>query len=111
MLIGLSMFLWVPMFAQTADSIKKQNAPDKVEGKDSTLLVMLKNTRIVFKDGSIRKNCKVKEINDYWIVYEKDGSMHDQTIEKIRRIEIGDGTRHAVFFDEKNKPVIRIYVH
>src|SRR3990172_7198428 len=102
MLIGLSMFLWAPMFAQTADSTKK-NTPGNIERKETSLISMLKNTRIVFKDGSIRKNCKVKEINDYWIVYEKNGSLHDLMIEKIRRIEISDGTTQAVLFDEKNK--------
>ena len=123
MLIGLSMFLWVPMFtpsgfAQTADSIparttdfqsggKQKNAPGQVQRKDSLLLSRLRDTRIVFKDGSIRKNCKVKEINDYWIVYEKDGSLHDLMIEKISRIEIGDGTMQVVVFDEKSKPKIR----
>ncbi len=108
LLIGLSMFFWVPMFAQTkspdntvgADSTTKKNVPNTL------LLSRLENTRIIFKDGNIRKNCKVKEINDYWIVYEKDGSLHDLMIEKIKRIEIGNGTMPAVFFDEKNKPEI-----
>jgi hypothetical protein len=112
MLIGLSMFIWVPMFtptgfAQTEGSTQKENAPNNIKKKDSLLLSRLRNTRIVFKDGSIRKNCKVKEINDYWIVYEKEGSLHDLMIEKVSRIEIGDGTMQAVFFDEKNKPGIR----
>lgn len=118
MLIGLSLFLWMPLlynpvgrFEQITNSIKKQNASNFIERKDSIILSRLKNTRIVFKDGSIRKNCTVKEINNYWIVYEKDGSLHDLEIEKISRIEIGNGTMKAVFFDEKNKPGIRTYMY
>ncbi len=119
LLLGLLLFLWVPMMAQTtspdlsvrAGSEKKQNAPGYVERKDSALLSRLKDTRIIFKDGSIRKHCTVKQINAYWIVYEKDGSLHDLEIEKIKRIEICDGTTQAVFFDEKNKPDIGAYVY
>ena len=116
MLFSLYMLLWVPMFVQTTEpdgsvrsgSIKKQIALNNVEQKDSILLSRLVNTRIILTDGSIKKNCKVKEIHEYWLVYEKDGSLHDQLIEKIKRIEIGDGTKQAVFFDEKNQPVIVI---
>ena len=111
LLLGLCMLLWAPMMAQTSNSTIKQNAPTCVERKDSALLSRLKETRIVFKDGSIRKNCNVKQINDYWIVYEKAGSEHDLEIDKIKRIEICDGTMQAVFFDEKNKPEIGMSVH
>jgi hypothetical protein len=104
MLLGLSMFLWVPMFAQTPDSSNKKNA------LNATIVSQLEKTRIIFKDGSIRKNCKVKEIHDYWIVYEKEGSLHDLLIEKILRIEINDGTMRAIYFDERNKPEIRKYL-
>jgi len=115
MLISLSMFLCVPVIAQTevpgnsfrSDSNKKQMSLELQERKDSLLLSRLGNTRIILKDGSIKKNCNVKEINEYWIVFEKEGSLHDQLIEKIRRIEIEDGRMQAVFFDENNKSMIR----
>ena len=108
LLLGLSIFLCVPIFAQTIDSTKADN---HVEKKDSVLISKLKKTRIVLKDGSIKKNCRIKEINDYWIVYEKDGVLHDQQIDKIKRIEISDGTMNAVFFDDKNRPKIGSYTY
>ena len=129
LMICLLMFMWVPMFAQTSDpetietgimpvrttgvqsDVKKQN-PRTCEGKkDSSLLSRLIKTRIVLKDGSMKKNCRIKEMHSYWIVYEKDGSLHDQMIDKIQRIEICDGTMHAVFFDEKNRPLTGSYVY
>lgn len=106
MLICLFMFFWAPVLAQTDISTKKQNAPDNIEQKDSILISSLINTRIVLKDGSIKKHCKLKEIREYWIVYEKDGSLHDLLIEKIKRIEIDNGTLKAIFFDDKYQPTI-----
>ena len=104
----------VPVFAQKSDSeikskdMNNSNNNMNVANKqvDSQLLSRLVNTRIIFKDNSIRKNCKIVEINEYWIVYIKEGSMHDLMIEEIKRIEIGDGTTQAVYFDENNKPII-----
>jgi len=104
MLIGLSMIIWMLMFAQAEGSIKINKASITNVKKDSTLLLRLKNCRIVLKDGSIKKNCKVNEINEYWITYEKGGSMHDQMIDKIRRIELDDGTTQEVIFNQNNKP-------
>ena len=109
MLISLSVILWVPMMAQTKDSITHQTSP--IHRNDSLLISKLRKTRIVLKDGTIKKNCHVKEIHDYWIVYEKEESLHDLMIEEIERIEIMDGTMHAVFFDEKKKPVVGSYVY
>ena len=100
------MFLWVPMLAEAAESKKEQKV--YAEKNDSLLLKKLLKTRIIMKDGSIKKNCKVTEIKEYWIVYEKEGSLHDVMIEKIERIEFNNGTQ-AVFFDEKNKPEIETW--
>lgn len=108
-LIGLSMFLWVPMFAQTGTT--KQNASNVPARNDSLFLQRLSNTRIVLKDGTQKKNCKITEIKEYWIVFEKEGSLHDMMIDKIERIEICDGTMQAVFFNEKNRPEIGYYVY
>ncbi len=62
--------------------------------------------RIVLKDGSVKKDCRLREIHDYWIVYEKNGSLHDQLIEKIQRIEISAEEEPVLVFDEKNRPKI-----
>ena len=103
------MLLWMPMMAQTNNSVTNRTETQQLEKKDSIPLSQLEKTRIVLKDGSIKKNCHIKEINDYWILYLKDGSLHDQAIDKIRRIEITDGTMRAVFFDENNRPRLDIY--
>ena len=62
--------------------------------------------RIVLKDGSVKKDCLLREIHAYWIVYQKNGSLHDQLIEKIQRIEISAEEAPVLVFDEKNRPVI-----
>lgn len=111
-IICLSLFPWASVFAQTEQQ-DKSDITNGINNKvlnnndNSMLLSRLGNTRIIFKDGSIRKNCKIKEIHEYWIVYEKEGSLHDQLTENIKRIEIGDKTMQAVFFDENNKPFIK----
>ena len=110
LLLSLSLFLGVvTMFAQTNNTTTNQKAVNDVQKSDSILLSKLGKTKIVLKDGSIKKNCRIKKIHSYWIVYEKDGALHDQQIDKIRRIEIEDGTMRAVFFDDKNKPRIDFY--
>ena len=106
-LIGLSLFMWVPMMAQTGTT--KQNAPEVIGKGDSVLLSKLHNTRIVLKDGTIKKNCSVKEINAYWIVYEKEGSLHDLMIDEIERIELAK--MQAVFFNDNHKPSLGSYVY
>ncbi len=58
------------------------------------------------KDGSEIRNALIKEIHDHWIVYEKNGSLHDFMIEKIDRIGIGSNRSYAVYFDTKGKPYI-----
>ncbi len=108
-IITAAFFLWVPMFADAGEN-EKTEAP-LCQDKDSLLLTRMKNVRIVLKDGTIRKNCKITAIKEYWIEYIKDGSLHDLLIESIERIEIQDGKMNAVFFDEKKKPIIGSYVY
>ena len=109
LMICLLMFIWVPMFAQTTNNTTNQDVSKQIEKQDTGLLSKLAKTRIVLKDGSIKKNCRIKEINSYWIVFEKDGSLHDQMIDKIKRIEICDGKMNAVIFDKMNKPKVECY--
>lgn len=63
-------------------------------------------TRIYFKDGSIRKDCTLKEFKGQWLIYIKDGSLHDVEIDKISRIELANKTM-AIYFDEKFKPLVK----
>lgn len=79
---------------------------DEITG-DSIEIQNLGNLRIVEKDGTIKKNTILKEIHSYWIIYEKDGSLHDFLISTIDRIEIGDKKSKAIYFDKKGKATIK----
>lgn len=74
---------------------------------DSVSIENLGKLRIIETDGTIKKDVTLKEIHSYWIIYEKDGSLHDFLISAIDRIEIGDQKNRAVFFDEKGKASIK----
>lgn len=43
--------------------------------------------RIIEKDQSILKNITLHEVKEYWVVYIKNGSIHDLLMEKIERVE------------------------
>lgn len=96
--------LWLPASSSaqsgTGDTIK---ISCKFGG--SIALNSIGRTRIHFKDGTIRKDCTMKEIKDQWLIYEKDGSLHDVEIEKISWIEFADKV-HAIYFDEKLRPAV-----
>lgn len=62
--------------------------------------------RIHFKDGTMKVACTVKEIHKDWIVYEKNGVLHDQMIDKISRVELSERATLEIIFDEKNRPKI-----
>ncbi|OFY85180.1 MAG: hypothetical protein A3F72_05210 [Bacteroidetes bacterium RIFCSPLOWO2_12_FULL_35_15] len=74
---------------------------------DSIDILSLGNLRIVEKDGTIKKNTILKEIHSYWIIYEKDGSLHDFLISAIDRIELGNKKGKAIYFDKKGKATIK----
>jgi len=93
-----------PAFAQTG-SPENDTVLIPSERCGTVLLHAIGLTRIYFKDGTIKKNCLIKEIQSQWIVYMKDKTLHDAAIDKIRKIEFPDQLR-AIYFDEKNKPFI-----
>ncbi len=64
--------------AQLPDLSKKEN------------LKALGVGRIVEKDRSILKNITLYEVKEYWIVYIKNGSVHDLLMEQIDRIEFSE---------------------
>ena len=80
---------------------------DELTG-DSVSIESLGKLRIIEKDGTIKKNVTLKEIHSYWIVYEKDASLHDILISSINRIEIGDKKYKAIYFSKSGKAVIRL---
>lgn len=104
--IFANLFLLTGMaFAQT-----QMNGRDTVkiacEYGGSVLLSKLGTARILFKDNTIKKNCTIKEIKEYWVVYMKDRSLHDAQIDKIKRIEMDDQS-YAIYFDSQNKPILK----
>jgi len=62
--------------------------------------------RLVLKDRGVYKKITVYEINDEWLVFLKDGSLHDMSIERIARIEYGKEYGPRVTFNNDNKIVI-----
>ncbi len=93
------------MFAQTVQCINDEVKIRYDTGEEISVSGIGK-TRIVFKDGSIKKNCVIKEIKQNFIVYLKDGVLHDAEISKLKWIELDDGIK-ALYFDENNKPLIK----
>ena len=63
--------------------------------------------RLILKDKSIYKRIRVHEVNSLWIVFLKNGSLHDMLIEKIARIQYGQGIGPIVTFNSDNKIVVR----
>ena len=61
--------------------------PDLSKKED---LMALGIGRIIEKDKSIRKGITLHEVKEYWVVYVKNGSVHDIMMEKIDRIEFSE---------------------
>ena len=63
---------------------------------------------IYLKENRIIKNIKLREIKSIYIVYEKEGNLHDRTMEEIKWIEFPDAKPEAVkMIFENNKPVVK----
>lgn len=71
------------------------------QGKEIVLQKLGKG-RIVEKDHRVKKNVLLRELHlkteatEGWILYEKDGSLHDMLIEKIECIEFPYGENGPV---------------
>ena len=103
------LILCLPLFPQVqGDSTRKNPTEIRIPADNGRTVALDKIglTRIVFRDGSIKKACKLKEIHDLWIVYVKNEVLHDQMIDKIERIEISTEKFPAIVFDEKGKSSI-----
>jgi hypothetical protein len=86
-LIALSLF--IILFSAMNQVI----IPDLTKKED---LVKLGVGRIIEKDNSIIVKIKLLEVKDYWIVYEKNESMHDMEMEGIKKIEFPDSKWGAI---------------
>ncbi len=68
-------------------SPQQGHRPDLTKRED---LIALGSGKIIEKDRSIIKNITLHEVKEYWIVYVKNGSIHDLLMEKIDRIEFNE---------------------
>lgn len=114
-LIVLFMILVIPLSGMSGKTAKPQPTIVMVQGIDS---IPIRNSKkkwpiwqlgsciIYEKDGSEIRRALIKEIHDHWVVYEKEGSLHDIMIDKIDRIQLGSDKSCSVYFDEKSKPYI-----
>lgn len=78
-IIFVSFFSFLSFFIQI-----QTNSPDLSNPSD---LKALGIGKIIRKDKSVVNNIKLNEVKEYWIVYEKNGSLHDLMTEKITRLE------------------------
>ena len=101
-----SIDLIIPSIRKKIGSSLKIECEVKNE-REAIDILSLGNIRIVEKDGTIKKNATLKEIHSYWIIYEKDGSLHDFLISAIDRIELGNKKGKAIYFDKKGKATIK----
>ena len=63
---------------------------------------------IYLKENTIIKNIVLKEIKSFWIVYEKQQSLHDKMMEAIDRIEFPDAKPFPLkMVFEKNEAVLK----
>jgi hypothetical protein len=75
---------------------------------DSTFTAIKQEKGIIYlKDNHIIKNIRIREIKPFWVVYEKEGNLHDRAMDEIDRIEflqLKSGPVKMIF--EKNKTFI-----
>ena len=79
-----SLILFSLILIATNSIATRAQLPDLSKQED---LKALGIGRIVEKDRSILKNITLYEVREYWVVYVKNGSIHDLLMEKIDRIE------------------------
>lgn len=78
----------------------------------------LGDCRIICKDKSTIRNVSVVAINEFYITYEKDGSLHDLLLDRIKKIKTGFHDKRcrrndiiadfSVYFDKKMNPYLDI---
>jgi len=60
---------------------------------------------IYLKDKTIIRKVTIQEIKDFWMVYEKEGSLHDLMMEEIKFIEFKNCAKCPIkIIFEQNKP-------
>lgn len=107
---GILLFLFmlsVKVISQKSESIKVKYTTLMI-GKHELNLKDLGYTRLILKDGSIKKNCIVTEIGENGIVYIKDKVLHDMLIDRVQKIEFDEGDWY-IYFEPSHKPVVSRY--
>ena len=65
-------------------------------------------TKIYLKDGTIKVRCTIREVRKLFVLYEKDGALHDLLIERIDHLEVPD-QKFLIYFNNEKRPIIRYY--
>ena len=88
-----------PEETTTAPGIQISSESGKIIG-----INQLGPAKIHFKDGTMKVACTIKEIHKDWILFEKNGGLHDAMINQISRVELSEQATLEIIFDEKNNP-------
>ena len=81
-----------------------EDLPDLSKKED---LKSLGTGRIVEQDNSIISKITLFEVNEYWIVYLKDESLHEMRMDEIKYIEFKDSQWGALKITfPQNKPIV-----
>lgn len=100
----MSKIFFVPFFFFVSFFIQTQNKSPDLSNPDD--LKALGIGRIIKKDDTVIKNIKLNAVKEYWIVYEKNESLHDLMTEKIERIEFSEskwGSVQIQFLNNKTQ--------
>lgn len=90
-------------------TLTRQNkGPDFTKADD---LKALGTGKVIKKDNCIIKNVKLLQVNEYWIVYEKNSSSHDLLMESIRRIEFPESKWGAVKIEFRNNMAEMLFTY
>ena len=73
---------------------------DFIQIDTTQALNTLKKGTIFLKEDRIIKNVRLMQIKDIFIVYEKDGNLHDVMKDEIKRIE---------FINANPKPIVIVF--
>lgn len=105
----LNLLLFLFLLSLTAVSQKSESKKVKyttvVIGTKEVNLKDLGYTRILLKDGTIKKNCIITEIGENGIVFIKDKVLHDLLIDRIKKIEFDEGEWY-IHFETDHCPLL-----
>lgn len=101
LMAGASLSFIVALGQTTVSS----DSPDKQMLAGGVALNKLGMCTIYLKDGTIYKNCTIRNIHPLYVEYIKNKTLHDFQIERIKCI-IPTNENFVIWFDEQKKPVV-----